>query len=155
MCRNLFDQPRNYFLQKFEKVTKCHKIANAILRQPRIQGSRACHAQKSRGFRVVQSKKLFRENIFCFLANSIVRYAFELLAHETNLKKNRSVLLLLLLATTGTGCLVALGSNREPRVQQVQGSAKNAGHDGRFKVSRKVIRLQIVFLEIFSPKIHL
>ena len=30
----------------------------------------------------------------------------------------------------------------------MQGSAKNAGHDGRSKVSRKVFRLQVVVSEI-------
>ena len=30
----------------------------------------------------------------------------------------------------------------------MQGSAKNAGHDGRSKVIRKIFRLHVVFLEI-------
>ena len=36
-------------------------------------------------------KKLFKVYIFCFLEHSVGRYIFELFAHETNLKKKRSV----------------------------------------------------------------
>ena len=61
-----------------------------MLRQPRIQASRASPAQKSRGLRVVSFQKLFQGYIFCFLEDSFGRCIFEQYARETNLKKKRS-----------------------------------------------------------------
>ena len=71
MWRNLVDYPRNFFLQKFE-MTKCHFLANAILRQPRIRGSRASHTQKSRGLRVVYSKNFSRTTFFVLWRTHLV-----------------------------------------------------------------------------------
>ena len=62
-----------------------------MLRQPRIQASRASPAQKSRGLRVVLFQKLFQGYIFCFLGDSFGQCIFEQYARETNLKKKRSV----------------------------------------------------------------
>ena len=64
-----------------------------MLRQPRIQASRASPAQKSRGLRVVLFQKLFQGYIFCFLGDSFGWCIFEQYAVETNLKKKHSVAL--------------------------------------------------------------
>ena len=72
-------------------MTECHNWANVMLTQPRVWVSRASPTQKSRGLRVVNSKKLSRATFFCFLGHSIGRYVFELFASETNLTKKRSV----------------------------------------------------------------
>ena len=54
----------------FFKITACHFWAAVMLRQSRIQASRASPAQKSRGLRVVLFQKLFQGYIFCFLGDS-------------------------------------------------------------------------------------
>jgi hypothetical protein len=41
---------------------------------------------------VVLFQKNFKGYIFCFLGDSVGRYIFEQFAHETNLKKKRSVM---------------------------------------------------------------
>ena len=58
-----------------------------MLRQPRIQASRASPAQKSRGLRVVLFQKLFQGYIFCFLGDSFGWYDFGLFAIETDWNK--------------------------------------------------------------------
>ena len=79
------------FSAEIWKITACLFWADVMLRQPRIQASRASPAQKSRGLRVVLFQKLFQGYIFCFLGDSFGRCIFEQYARETNLKKKRSV----------------------------------------------------------------
>ena len=67
--------------------------ADVMLRQPRIQASSASPTQKSGGLRVVLFQKLFLGYIFCFQGDLFGRCIFEQYAHETNLKKKRSVYL--------------------------------------------------------------
>ena len=88
-----FIKPGNYFLQKFEK------FRNVILGQcnvETVQASRASHAQKSRGLRLVLSKNFSRAAFFVFwvtyLVDIYLSYLLVLLStHETNLMKMRSV----------------------------------------------------------------
>ena len=90
-CKKLFCQAGKLFFAEIWKITACHFWADVMLRQPRIQASRVSTAQKSRGLRVVLFQKLFLGYIFCFLGDSFGRCIFEQYAHETNLKKKRSV----------------------------------------------------------------
>ena len=91
---NFFYQAKKLLSAEIWKNTECHFWANVMLRQPRIQASRASSAQKSRGLRVVLFQKLFKGYIFCFLRVSVGRCIFEQFARETNLKKKRSVCVL-------------------------------------------------------------
>ena len=59
-----------------------------MLRQSRLQASRASSAQMSQGLRGGMFQKLFKGYIFCFLVYSVGGYIF---ACETNLMKKHSV----------------------------------------------------------------
>ena len=56
-------------------------------------GLQGLSCSKVAGFEGGLFQKLFKGYIFCFLGNSFGKQIFELFAHETNLEKNRSVLL--------------------------------------------------------------
>ena len=71
-------------------MTDCHFLANVMLRQTRVQASRASPAQKLRGLMVLLIQKLFKGYIFCLLGHSIGQYVFELFTRGTNLMKKRS-----------------------------------------------------------------
>ena len=66
-------------------MPKCHFWADVMLRQSRVQASRASPAQKLPGLRVVCFKNLSRATFFVV--------TFELTARETNLMKKHSVLM--------------------------------------------------------------
>ena len=60
------------FSAKIWKMTKCHFGANAMLRQPQVWESRASHAQKSRGLRVVYSKNFSRRTFFFLFSGELI-----------------------------------------------------------------------------------
>ena len=74
-----FNKCRKYFLSSLE-IIFCRNLknfgmsfqANVMLRQSRLQASRASHAQKSRGLRVVLSKNFSRATFFVFWVTYLV-----------------------------------------------------------------------------------
>ena len=69
-----------FFLQKFEKWEN-------VVFGPHFQASRASPAQKSRGFRVIVSQKLFKSYIFLFSGQLNYSTHFELFVHRCPWKK--------------------------------------------------------------------
>ena len=61
-------------------MSECHFWADVMLRQSRLQASRASPAQK--GFEGGLFQKLFKGYIFCFLGISFGPYVFELFVRE-------------------------------------------------------------------------
>ena len=69
---NFFCQAWKLFSTKIWKMLECHFWAYVMLRQSRLQASRASPAQKSRGLRVVLSKKFSRTTFFVFWVTYLV-----------------------------------------------------------------------------------
>jgi hypothetical protein len=61
-----FCQAWKLFFAEIWKMLECHFWANVMLRQSRLQASRASPAQKSQGFRVVCFKNFSRATFFVF-----------------------------------------------------------------------------------------
>ena len=66
-----FIKPGIFFLHKFEKFQNVI-LANVMLRQSRVQASRASPAQKSQGLRVVLSKNFSGATFFVFWGTQLV-----------------------------------------------------------------------------------
>ena len=65
-AENFFCQAWKVFSAEIWKMSECHFWADVMLRQSRLWASRASPAQKSRGLRVVYSKKISRATFFVF-----------------------------------------------------------------------------------------
>ena len=69
---NPFYQAWKLFSAEIWKMLECHFWANVMLRQSRLQASRASPAQKSQGLKVVCSKNFSRATFFVFLSTLMV-----------------------------------------------------------------------------------
>ena len=83
-----FCQAWKLFSAEIWKMSECHFWANVMLRQSRLQASRASPAQKWQGLRVVCSKNFSRATLFVFWVTQLVNMCLIYLPVKQIWRKN-------------------------------------------------------------------